>query len=95
MTTPAVEWLMSITPKLPAIAAFVRVENAKDAVGYPDSPLWFRLEAPECAYCGELIRRGAAKRGHHHICPACAEKNPADDSWMAEEAGRKREGVRW
>ena len=66
--TSAADWLIARGPQLERIAAETRIEDALDAVGYPDSWLWFRLEALTCE-CGTLIRRG---RGP--LCASCRER---------------------
>lgn len=67
-----------------------RRNDALTAVGFPDSPLWLSLQAPECAYCGTFIRRGAVKRGNCWKCAACIAVEEPDESWRSEEAERRR-----
>lgn len=50
--------------------------DALDAVGFPSSPLWNRLEALACQRCGEFITKGRPERG---MCAICAENHPEPD----------------
>ena len=73
----AMDWLQANDHTLAALSAWLKLEAAQDAVGYPDSPLWFSLEAPACDRCGEYVRRdGVRALGSRIYCAACAiERN--------------------